>query len=107
MGIFKREFNDEEFKGTVYVLTCDITDKKLANILILKDNTELEKPLEMRVMATSPFIEGANSGWHTISGLLRYGPIGEEESNTPTSIQDVIYENKQGTEHTTLIIKER
>jgi hypothetical protein len=107
MGLITRTIDDDDFVGVVHTLTCEATDRKLANILITKPNSELEKDVFVKVKAISPFAPGSNSGEHVIGGLLAYGPIGEEESRHPTVITNVEYDvDNNGNESAVLMVAE-
>ena len=106
MAIVEKNIDEKGFRATIFTLTCDKTGKKLADILVKKDNTDLEDPVYMYVRATSPFFPGADSGTHKVGGLLSFGPIDSEDSKTPTLIEDVEYNNDDGVEITTLKVRE-
>lgn len=111
MGLSTREYDDETFSGTIHTLTCDITGKKLVNILVFKDNDELDEDLYAIVEATSPFAPGGNSGTHRIGGHLHFGPIGIEEcgpNDEATIIEDVLAEeNDKGELVSTIIVQKK
>lgn len=104
MGIIKTEHREEEFNGTIYTLTCNKTDKKLINILVKKDNDELDEPVFCNIKATSPFFPGSDSGTHKIGGLLSFGPIDQEESDSPTVIEDMDFNTIEDQEICTIYI---
>ena len=106
MAIITNSVSEDKFSGTIHTLTCEVTGKKLVNILVIKENSELMKPVFVRVKAKSPFAPAANSGVHKIGGIIAYGPIDASESNTPTKIDDIEYEVVDGEEQAVIIVKE-
>lgn len=106
MGLLTKQIDTEDFKGKIHILTCEVTGKKLANILIRKDNSELQEDIFTSVKAISPFADNSDSGIHTIGGIIAIGPVDIEESpRFATEILDIVYDDDNGVELMTIYVK--
>lgn len=67
------------------IISCLFCKKKLVNIIIRGGITA---PDPISVVADCPFC-GGQSQMVELKGKLCYGPIGKDESNYPTIIEDI------------------
>ncbi len=90
-----KEFEDAE----ITKIKCASCGKRLINILHLNKDQNLVN----RVQATCPFCINGNSIVHEIVGLFASGPVGADESSSPTLIDDIHFD--PDTKNSQFIIK--
>lgn len=96
MGLITKQINEEGFHATVHTLTCNVTNRPLAEII----EKQPDSSLYAYVKATSPFSEGADSGVHKITGVLAFG--GVESPRFPTVVKDITFDEKDDGTYVTL-----
>jgi hypothetical protein len=93
MGMIQKKNEEQDFKCTSYILTCEDTGKGLLEIIVKNGDANIFTTVE----AKSPFSEGSSSGPQKIKGLLSYGPIqSQSERSTTTTIENIDFNEKNG-----------
>lgn len=104
MSIKEKFVEQDGFKGRILTLVCENTNKKLANILVQRENSELDIPQYVKVRAITE--DGKDSGYQTVGGKIHYSGISDDESPLyPTSVVEVINDGDVHDDTPTLTIK--
>jgi hypothetical protein len=92
MSLTKKEYDSDDFTGTVYTLVCDTSNQKMIDILV-RGEGDADAPITKITAKWAGNEFGEGSGEQTFTGLLHYGPIEDEDFST--EIADIQVDNEE------------